>query len=409
MKPTRFLFAACVLSGAPLLAAPATPTPPIVLPASGAAVATMPFDARAVALLDQSIKAYGALDKLSQNFVIVDSENGVVEPRASGSGTLMIQKPNNARLEVKYGDKNWVFVTDGAAITSQMEPTSYQKVDIKDDAIGRVISVIPSAANLPLGTMLSGANPLTAETGMKWQSATLTPKDGLDGVTMMPETPAGRNPVAFRVYLDPKTHLIARVEAGVTMAGKPGEADKTFSNVTTFTPSDAAITPATFQFVPAPGVTLVKQAARPKSYDERLVVGAKPFALGGKTLEGQALSLDSYKGKVVLLDFWATWCGPCIGELPNVKTNYEKYKPQGFDIVGVSLDEEEAALRGFVQEKALPWPQIFDGKGWEAGDAQTYGVRAIPFTLLIGKDGTIAAVNPRGKDLEPAIQAALAQ
>ena len=91
-----------------------------------------------------------------------------------------------------------------------------------------------------------------------------------------------------------------------------------------------------------------------------------------------------------------------------MQASYNKYRPKGFDIVAVSLDEEESALREFVKARKLPWTQIFDGGGWNSADAQTYGIKAIPFTLLIGKDGTIAAVNPRGAQLEPAIAKALA-
>ncbi len=407
MKPTRFLLATLALTGAPLLATPcafAAPTAPAMAPA-----AAPKMDARAVALLDQSVKAYAALDKLSQKFVITDNLGGTVNQSTSGSGTLQIQKPGNARLTMKVGDSQLLYVSDGASLIAQTNPTSYQKMEMSEGTITRVVEAMRSAASLPLGSMLDGKNPLSPDGGIPWEKVALITRDGLQGVSMQLPTQEGENPVTFQVYLDPKTHLVARVEAATSVVVKKGEKPVAYSNVTTFTTDNSAITPATFQYVPPVGAKLITQAERPKPYDASLVVGAKPFALAGKTLEGKSLSLDDYKGKVVLLDFWATWCGPCVGELPNVKANYGKYHPQGFDIVGVSLDEDEAELRDFIKVKAMPWPQIFDGKGWEAGDAQAYGVRAIPFTLLIGKDGVIAAVNPRGEELEPAIQAALAK
>ncbi len=111
--------------------------------------------------------------------------------------------------------------------------------------------------------------------------------------------------------------------------------------------------------------------------------------------------------KVVLVDFWATWCGPCVAEMPNVIATYEKYKDQGFDVVGISLDEDKAALETFIAEKKMPWPQYFDGKGWENELAQHFGIRGIPATFLVGKDGKIVGANLRGEELENAVKKAL--
>ena len=423
MKPVPFLLATCALASAPIYAAPATATPPInpVTPAQPAKAAppakpagevaplapqaALQFDAAAVTLMEQSVKAYAALDALSQKFEILDKIDGAVQPRGSGRGTLRIQKPGNARLEVNVGDKSMLYLSDGENLVSQTVPTSYQKSAVSGDMISRVAAAIPSAANVPLSMLLGGKNPLGGS--IKWQKATLTSFEGMKGVAMELSMRAGSEPVIIQVYLDPKTNLVARIEAAGAVPKKADEAPSLYSNVTTFVADTTPITPAIFEFVPAPGVTLVQQAERPKTYDEKLVVGAKPFALSQKDLDGKPFSLDSYKGKVVLLDFWATWCGPCIGELPNVKANYDKYKADGFDIVGVSLDEDEEALRNFIKAKEMPWAQLFDAKGWANADAKTYGVQAIPFTLLIGKDGNIAAVNPRGEALEPAIKAAL--
>lgn len=141
-------------------------------------------------------------------------------------------------------------------------------------------------------------------------------------------------------------------------------------------------------------------------WDPSLVVGSKPPALTEKTLDGKALSLANYKGKVVLLDFWATWCPPCREAIPNLKVQYQKYHAKGFEIVGISLDSSDKELRKYIKAKAMPWPQLFNAKH---PDAKTYGVQGIPFTLLIGKDGKIAAVDPDGKALEVAIKAALAK
>lgn len=141
--------------------------------------------------------------------------------------------------------------------------------------------------------------------------------------------------------------------------------------------------------------------------------GAKAIPFTAKTTDGKNLKFpDDYKGKVVMLDFWATWCGPCIAELPNVISNYEKFHAQGFEILGISLDREdfEAKLAAFTKEKKMPWPQIYDGKFWQAEIGKLYGVEGIPFMLIVdGDTGEILDSNVRGENLAPAIDRALAK
>lgn len=123
-----------------------------------------------------------------------------------------------------------------------------------------------------------------------------------------------------------------------------------------------------------------------------------------KDLAGAPLSVASYKGKVVLIDFWATWCGPCVAELPNVLAAYEKYHAKGFDIIGVSLDESEAKLKAFIADKKMPWRQYFDGKGWENEVSTKYGIQSIPATFLLDRDGKIVAKDLRGEELDKELE-----
>jgi peroxiredoxin len=119
-----------------------------------------------------------------------------------------------------------------------------------------------------------------------------------------------------------------------------------------------------------------------------------------KDLAGAPLSVEQFRGKVVLIDFWATWCGPCVDELPNVQAAYAKYRDKGFEIVGISLDNSEAALKSFLAEHKMTWPQTFDGKGWQSELAQQYGISSIPATYLLDREGKIVAKNLRGAALE---------
>ena len=121
------------------------------------------------------------------------------------------------------------------------------------------------------------------------------------------------------------------------------------------------------------------------------------------SLQGHPVNLADMKGKVVLVDFWATWCGPCVGELPNVKKTYDAWHEKGFEIVAISLDEDKAKLESFIKERDMPWPQDFTGKGWQTDLAVKYGISSIPATFLVGKDGKIVAANLRGEALEKAV------
>lgn len=124
-------------------------------------------------------------------------------------------------------------------------------------------------------------------------------------------------------------------------------------------------------------------------------------------LAGKEVDLAKMTDKVVLVDFWATWCGPCVAEMPNVIAAYDKYKEKGFEVIGISLDEDKAAVEKFVADNKMTWSQYFDGKGWENELAQHFGISGIPATFLVGKGGKIVASNLRGEELEAAIEKAL--
>jgi peroxiredoxin len=139
---------------------------------------------------------------------------------------------------------------------------------------------------------------------------------------------------------------------------------------------------------------------------------ALPFQ--AKTTDGKSVDFpSSYAGKIVLLDFWATWCGPCVAELPNLTATYNKYHDQGFEVLGISLDREGDGrkLADFTRSKKMPWPQVFDGKYWSAEVARLYDVHSIPRAYLVdGDTGMILAADGlRGPALDGTIRSALAR
>jgi thiol-disulfide isomerase/thioredoxin len=160
-------------------------------------------------------------------------------------------------------------------------------------------------------------------------------------------------------------------------------------------------------------------AALAKSPDEKIAKNGKMLAgaarrldlpgnalkLTGNKFDGAKFDLADLKGKVVLVDFWATWCGPCIAEIPNMKKMYKKYHDQGFEIVGLSIDEDRDALQEFLEDRQLPWTILHDKENEGQHPATVdYGVFGIPCMILVGKDGKVIDIQARGERLEELLE-----
>jgi len=133
---------------------------------------------------------------------------------------------------------------------------------------------------------------------------------------------------------------------------------------------------------------------------KKTMVGVKAIDFSQPDINGKMISLSSFKGKYVLVDFWASWCGPCRAESPNLVRAYSKYKEKNFEIFGVSLDQSKDKWLKAVNDDQYTWTQVSEVKGWETAVVQEYGIEGIPFNILVDPNGYIVARNLRGEALE---------
>ena len=366
-------------------------------------------------LLDAATANYAAASGV--RFDVSVNENKIVT-----QSRVSFQKPNLLRIENTSPNnkgRTFTIVSDGqSAYTVRGKTFVQQKIPAEGTQIWQ--DAINGGTGVLVPAMLAGRSPVVElEASLKEApfqnprmtiaaaTPTLVEGEMLRGVKInLSFDSTNKRPVTpTEIYLwFGGDNLLRRVQTHDTSGGH------NFLSVEKISAQklNPTFAPGTFKF----NATRLKPAAQEKPeqesiyWDPRLKVGTTPFDFTAQSLDGATISSANFKGKVLLLDFWATWCGPCVASLPDLQATYNKYHAQGLEVVGVSLDEDKSALTSFIKTNKMPWPQVFDGKIWESQVANIYGVKAIPFFLIIGKDGKIAAVNPRD-DLEGAVKRAL--
>ncbi len=391
--------------------------PCVAQPKAPPAPSPVTVDPAAKTLLDGVTTTYHAAKGI--RFKLVVNETQANKGKSQSSYSVSFQKPNLMRLETTSKEQTTKVISDGKASYTVMD-TTYKRGDLPGEA-KELWSSLNSGTGILTSEMLEGRSPLAVLQGiakdMPGSKPTLAvsvpPPATVEGVALhgvkfnfsqqKAGASASTSAMVIYVWFGPD-ELLRRVSTSVVLDGGNFQSTEQISDAEL----NPTFAPDTFKFS-ATGLTLAPEpsADEQSEFDPRLKVGTLPFAFTATTLKGETVSPAKYKGKVLILDFWATWCGPCVASMPELRGVYTKYHPKGLEVVGISLDEDKSALTSFIKTNKVVWPQVFDGKGWEARVPGVYGVRAIPFFLIVGKDGKIAAVNPRD-DLEGAVKKALA-
>lgn len=370
--------------------------------AKGAAAKEAPkIDAAAREILDKMAAVYKTADTYSGNLQI---ETTGFPDFFGIKAQISYARPDLFNIFSEDAAGTQQIVSDGAALlhTISRDPSSYVRVKAPTGtgALRKALGLV-GADGTALVTLLVGNDPLAAFEKSLQSVSIGEAEEGMDVVVVEFSEYGEGGTVTYAIGKE--DHLLRRVTLSQMADGKAITSVETYRD-----PKINANLPDSRFATGAPeGAQQVEKFPKPK-YDPRLVVGGRPFEIPIADTKGNPVSWENYRGQVVLVDFWATWCPPCVEEAPDVVRNYNTFKDEGFDIIGVSLDGDRAALNAFTQQHRMPWRQVFDGGVWDSETSRLFGINSVPMTLLVGRDGKIAAIDVRGPYLTRAIKKALA-
>jgi thiol-disulfide isomerase/thioredoxin len=195
--------------------------------------------------------------------------------------------------------------------------------------------------------------------------------------------------------------LRARIDALIARSpeGTPVLVGETLYHALLSAEQPAAVEAYLLHTVASPNAAVVEFA---QGELNKIASTRQPLELTFTAMDGREIDLADFRGQVVLIDFWATWCVPCIKELPKLKAVYAKYRDHGLVVIGVSFDKAnaEAKLRAFIEENDLDWIHHYDGRGWQNEIGQRFAIRAVPTVFLLNREGVVVDTNARGDRLD---------
>ncbi len=363
-------------------------------------------DPQAKKLVNQMLASYKRLRSYSD---VTDVRFIGERPQAPIRATTTFQAPAKIAVTENSLEGKTVRISDG--VTYYRQSPNPEKKYLKEPVL-RQYGTLALMQQFPAGRyftgMLAGIDPFLAPWGRAPKTLVLAKPGIIDNVPvhiLVAQFVQGSERELVSYQMGTKDLLLRRIV--VTTYNPNGSKNimvETHSNVKV----NPTVPPATFTFTPPKGWKAVARL-QPPTWSSRLQAGAQPIPINAVDTVGRPFSLDQQKGKATLLVFWATWCGFCKKEMPHIMDVSRKYKSKGLEVVGISLDHKRSELEKFIQENQLPWRQICDEKGWNGNLVRQYGVRSIPFSVLIGRDGKVAALNMSRLQFEAAVASELGQ